>query len=53
MFPFDIFEKCEFVTLDEESSKLPFVCGDDDLEDFFTMMRFYTQKSVLVKHIVL
>lgn len=35
MFPFDIFEKCEFVTLDGELSKLPFVCGDDDLEDFF------------------
>jgi len=34
-FKYNIFERCEFARLTEEISSLPFVCGDDDLEDFF------------------
>lgn len=34
-FEFNIFERCEFVRLTEEIARLPFECGDKDLEDFF------------------
>ena len=42
-FKYNLFEKCELLSLTEELASLPFHCGDSerekDLEDFFHMQR--------------
>ena len=35
---FDLFGRCEFARLTEELARLPFICGDNDLEDFFHIL---------------
>ena len=56
-FKYNLFEKCELLSLTEELASLPFHCGDSerekDLEDFFIMKQFYMQRKDWVKPTVL
>lgn len=48
-FSFDLFRQCEFTRLTEEFANLPFVCGDNDLEDFFHNEAILYAKACLGK----
>lgn len=48
-YRFDIFKRCEFVRLTEETATLPFECGDSDLEDFFHNEAVLYSKACLGK----
>lgn len=48
-YRFDIFKRCEFVRLTEETATLHFECGDSDLEDFFHNEAVLYSKACLGK----